>query len=514
MAPNDVEFPGVLRNAFLSARRLKLANDFQALVVALMTSDGQAVERLRDYLRTLKPDARAMLIAELERSVLRGEESAGSELILQELRRTVRVGGQPVTRIGDAARLFFAPVEPFLIDDAADHKRAGRIARVSLEPLWEWIGRDLIPAETKALTEDINRALLADDRHKAEQLTRALHDRALLRIREAIAAVTGDDKARRRLAVQVGTPRALDDLATLTRILANRDLLNDLARRLPNHLRSFERDEIDAVKSLLEASIAQKTHTGAAGAKTDVFLYGFVLIMGRLASPWQLIRIATRAAESDVAARIAETPYAAAVAIVIGEVECMVGDLSAELKARRPVASLLKNIHDAVRGVRTEIDLSGDSPWSRQLTAIRTDVSEMLRPEIESTPGRVRRLLRPRSSKEIVPGSQLDATDVSDAEMLVEFVVACRTYANELAVNEMTVRAYTELQNYLESGTKILLDALRQAGDADRPFRQSQMDAAVRFCRPIFGADYAGLLAKAAEIAVQTAMVEHKSARA
>ena len=87
----------------------------------------------------------------------------------------------------------------------------------------------------------------------------------------------------------------------------------------------------------------------------------------------------------------------------------MVNYLRGELKAHRPVTSLLKNIHDAARGLRTEIDLSGDSPWSRQLTA--------------------------------------------------------------MAVNEMTMRSYTELQNYLESGTKVLLDGLRQAGDADRPFR-------------------------------------------
>jgi hypothetical protein len=118
-----------------------------------------------------------------------------------------------------------------------------------------------------------------------------------------------------------------------------------------------------------------------------VFLYGFVLIMGRLAAPWQLIRIATRAAETDEAARIAETPYGRAVTMVLGEVECMVNDLRSELKAHRPVTSLLKNIHDAARGLRTEIDLSGDSPWSRQLTAIRTEVSNVLRGEIESTPG-------------------------------------------------------------------------------------------------------------------------------
>ena len=168
-----------------------------------------------------------MLVAELERATLRGEEAAGSELILQELRRAIRAAGQPVARIGDAARLFFAPLEPFLIDDAADHKRLGRIARVSLDPIWDWLGRDLMPAEAKALSEDINRALHNDDRVKAEQLTRALHDRAVMRIREAVSAVTGDDKARRRLAVQVGTPRALDDLATLAAVLAN-------VTRLPN----------------------------------------------------------------------------------------------------------------------------------------------------------------------------------------------------------------------------------------------------------------------------------------
>jgi len=98
----------------------------------------------------------------------------------------------------------------------------------------------------------------------------------------------------------------------------------------------------------------------------------------------------------------------------------------------------------------------------------------------------VRRLMRPRPTKEIVPGSQLDETDVAEAELMVEFVGACRTYAHELAVNEMTMRSYAELQNYLESGTKVLLDGLRQAGDADRPFRQSQMDAAIRFCRCVF----------------------------
>jgi hypothetical protein len=176
--------------------------------------------------------------------------------------------------------------------------------------------------------------------------------------------------------------------------------------------------------------------------------------------------------------------------------------------------SILKAIHDAARDLRSEMDLSVDSAWSRQLAAIRADVSGMLKSEIDTTPGFVRRLLRPRPQKEIAPGSVLDPIDVTEAEMRVEFVGACRHYASELAINEATMRAHSELTLYLETSTKVLLDSLRQAGDSDRPFKQSQMDAAIRFCKVVFGAEYAGLLAKAAEVAVQAGTAERKSLRA
>jgi hypothetical protein len=479
-----------------------------------MTSDGQSIERLREYLRALKPEARSLLIQELERNLLRGEENPGNDLVLAELRNAVRAGAQPVTRIGDAARLFFVPVEPFLVDGPADHKRHGRIARVSIEQIWAWIGRDLIPAEVKALGEDINRALVAGDRTKADQLVRALHERAIQRMKEAIAAIGSDEKARRRLAVQVGTPRALEDLSTIIPILSLRDVLADLGRRLPHHIRALERDQIDGVKTLLDSAAAVSSLETGGTRKSDVFLYGLILVMSRLAAPWQLICIATRAADSDATVRIAETPYAMAVTIVLGETESMVGELRAELKGGRPVASILKSIHDAARGLRSEMDLSVDSPWSRQLAAIRAEISGLLKAEIEATSGYVRRLLRPRPTKEIASGALLDSIDVDEAEMRVEFVGACRQYASELAVNEVTMRTHSELTQYLETSTKVLLDSLRQAGDADRPFRQSQVEAAIRFCRTVFGAQYASLLAKAAEVAVQTAASDRKSARA
>jgi hypothetical protein len=477
-----------------------------------MTSDGQSVERLREYLRTLKPEARSMLVQELERGLLRGDDNPRNQFVLNELRRAIRAEAQQVPRIGDAARMFFTPFEPFLFNGPADHKRIGRIARVSLDPVWQWVGRDLIPAEAKALGDDINRALLAGDKTRAEQVVRALHDRAMLRLRDALAAAGKDERAQRRLAIQVGTPRAIEDIATLLDVLEIRDVLADLAKRLPTNIRMFEREVVDQAKMHLDTASSAKSMGANAAHKNELIRYGLIMLMNRMTSPWQLIRIATHAAESDDTARIAETHFATAITLVLGELEATVSDLRKEFKAGRPVTSILKDLHDAARGMRTEIDLSTDSVWSRQLAAIRGDVSNLLKPEIDATSGRVRRLLRPPPAKDIAPRSTVDSADVDEVEARVEFVNACRTYAGELALSEVTLRAYTELTQYLETGANVLLDSLRHAGDTDRLFRQSQVDAAIRLCRMIFGNDYAGTLAKAADVAAQAAVAERKQA--
>jgi len=466
--------------------------------------DEPLVDRLRQFLRDLKPDAQALLIAELERSLLRGEEETGAELVLQELRRFARESGRPSPRAGNLPRLFFQPLEPFLVDDAATHKHPGRIARVSLDPIWTWIGRDLLPGEVKAATEQVSRAVAANDSKKAEEVARAFQDRVAVRMEQALNAAWQDDKAMRRLMGQVATPRALEDIQAILKVLQSRDKLAAFSARLPGHIKNFSDEMVDDVKALIESPVA---------GGSSLFLYVLVIVMSRLAAPWQLIRLATRAAGSDSAARIAETQYEITVSMVLSEMERMVGELKSELRSGKGVAvgALLKSIHDAARGLRTEINLSTDSPWGRELSAIRTEISNMLKAEIDSLPGRVRRLLRPRPAKEITPATRLDPTDVAETEALIEFVGICRNYAGELAINEMTQRVYSEVQNYLDTSTQPLIDALRAAGDVDQAFRHAQVEAAARFCAKVFGDDYAATLQKAADLAVQG---ERKAAKA
>src|SRR5262245_37483475 len=103
-------------------------------------------EKLRQYLRELKPEAKSLLAAELERALARGEEPPGAEMILEELRSEARGSGNSAPRPGNPQRLFLMPLEPFLVDDI-ERKHRGRIPRTCLDPVWNWVCRELVPQE-------------------------------------------------------------------------------------------------------------------------------------------------------------------------------------------------------------------------------------------------------------------------------------------------------------------------------------------------------------------------------
>ena len=459
-------------------------------------------ERLREYLRELKPEARDLLAEELERALLRGEEPPAASLILAELRNEARKSGHKLTRRATPQRVFFDLLEPFLVDDAPAHKHQGRVSRACLEPIWAWICRDLVPQQATSYTDQVSFLLAGGEAEGAEQAAHAFQDLTAQRVSEVLAA-TQSEKALQRLAGQIGTPNALENVREIGAIFRARDALGEIASRLPSRISNFAAEDLAEVRATLD-SLGSRDR--------EVFLYALLVVMSRLDSPWQLIRLPIRSADSDIAARIAESRYAVAVDIVLTNIQCDIAALPAALRAGRgdEVTSLLKGLRDAARALHTEIDLPFDSPWGRQLAASRAKVSKLLQTEIENVPGQVRRLLRPRTGRQTCAFA-LDQGDVADLEAKIALAVACRNYAGELAVSETTQQVHSELKSFFDGEIPLLLDRLRAAPLAERIIRQAQVDAAVRFCAAFFGPEFATTLARAAELAAKG---EHKTARA
>src|SRR5436309_5785871 len=104
-----------------------------------------SIERLRDYLAQLPPQAQALLMREFERAIERGEDIGVATFVLEQLRKVIRgAGDEARPRTEEPARLTFRPLEPFLVEGNLP-VRPGQIRRTSLMPIWQWLVRDGAP---------------------------------------------------------------------------------------------------------------------------------------------------------------------------------------------------------------------------------------------------------------------------------------------------------------------------------------------------------------------------------
>src|SRR3982075_906208 len=451
-----------------------------------------SIERLRDYLVQLPPQAQALLMREFERVIERGEDTTVATLVLEQLRKVVRGTHEARPRTDDPARLLFRPLEPFLVEGNFP-VRPGQVRRASLLPVWQWLVRDGAPDQAREFEAALAQVEETGTSSDLEPAIRKFQHAAADAICKIATPMPGGDK--QRGLARVGPPNVIEDLLPIGSVLQAREALDTLNGRLPRFLRMFADAQIASVGAALNVPSLQTL---------QLLPFALSLVMQRLTAPWQIIRLAIKMAASDDEIRVAATPYGVAVSIALHDLSCLAAGLRLDIKRGHfeNVAEHIKTLHDGVRGLRTELDLRNDSAWGRQLASIRADISNALQSEIDSVPGRVRRLLRQRADKDIPAGARLDPSEVDETAALIDFVAVCRTYACELAINEVTLRTYSDLQQYVEHSTEALVQSLRSGDAKARAYRQMQVTAAIRFCDVLFGHDYASLMSRAAENAM------------
>jgi hypothetical protein len=447
-----------------------------------------SIERLREYLGQLPPKAQALLMREFERAIERGEDVTVANFVLEQLRMIVRSSSEDMTpRTDDPMRRVFRPLEPFLVENVA-HIRPGQIRRSSLAPIWMWLGREGAPDAVQAFEAALAEGSTPDINAAVRTMQIAASD--------AIANVTGalSSGERQRTLGRLGAPSVVEDIAPIGAVLNASDVLDKLNAKLPGQIRVFAESHVTSTMAALNQPALQTP---------QVLPFAVSLVMQRLAAPWQIVRLGIMVAASDDEIRVASTPFGATVTMAIHDLSRVAYELRNDIKRGQfaDTSNHLKTLHDGVRGLRTELDIRSDSAWGRQLAAIRAEISNSLQSEIDGVPGRVRRLLRQGPDKDVTTANRIDPVDVEETAALIDFVAVCRNYASELAINEVSLRAHTELQHYVEKATETLVESLRTHDQKVRAYRLMQMKAAIRFCEVMFGPDYASLMSKAAEMA-------------
>lgn len=347
-------------------------------------------DRIADYLQRLTPHARSNLLTELERLEVCGAEIPGAAAILEKLRAEFRKDGSTQNCVNSPSRYFFAPLEPLLIDGAPEHANSGRLSRGSLAPIWEWISRDLLPTMARDYVKSISELIATDNQREARQVAAAFQTKVAKYLESTLGSPDGSAQTRNKLATYTASRAAYGDLAKIQCVLGARDALAEFNAALPDKIVGFDDARVAKITVLLD---------GFGKKYADVIPFAIALVAKRLKTPWQLIRLATKAAASKEAADIAATPYAIAVSMVLDRLEDKQLALRVALKNNRVVVAreILADVYDTEYALQVRIDGLEQSDWGARLASLMGAIAAMVEAEVARFPEEVGHVLGSRS---------------------------------------------------------------------------------------------------------------------
>src|SRR6266851_5323294 len=210
-------------------------------------------DRIEDYLQRLTPTARSNLLTELERLEVCGAEMPGSTAILEKLRAEFRKSEQTQKSVANPSRYFFTPLEPLLVNGAAEHANPGRILRGSLAPIWEWITRDLLPTMARDYESEMKKLIAADNQREIKQVAGTFQTKIVKYLESTLGSPDGAKQTRIKLATYTASHAAYDDLTKMLHVLRARDALAKFNDALPAAIDKFNDARVAQVAQLLDA---------------------------------------------------------------------------------------------------------------------------------------------------------------------------------------------------------------------------------------------------------------------
>jgi hypothetical protein len=353
-----------------------------------MAQDDAQIDRLRTYLQQLTLQERGHLLAELERLQLYGENVAGTDLVIAELRAELRKSGHPEHREDPAARFFFEPLEPVLVDGPPEFAGCGRISRGSLPTVWEWMTGNLLRAMATDYTVQIKRLVAANNTHEAQSVAAAFQGKVVKMLDGTLTSEGSADQIKAALAAYTSLP-TFDDLIKILKVLRARTTLARFSAALPTKIRRLEGEVLTRIRTQLDT--VQAEHE-------DAVPFALAMVARRLKTPWQLIRLATKIAGTKDAGAIAATPYATAVAIALDEIEQKRLTLRKALRSNRITVArdILIEIYDIEYALRVRIDHLEQSPWGHRLNDLIAAVDRVVASEVTTIPGNLHHILDSR----------------------------------------------------------------------------------------------------------------------
>jgi len=237
-------------------------------------------QQLTAFLAGLPEAAALKLFAALE-----DEHAAGGELprdvLMAGLRERLLERGAPFpARRLDAKRVFFTPFEDFFVGAHGPKKRAARIARACLEPIWRLLGTASACKDAALAAAHLDDALAGiGDVDDAERALFIAAEAGLGRLCDEARADAG---ARAKIIDALGGENAFEDLRELRAILKGADHFKRLQAMFPSPSAEMTEEKLFELRHLFFSAHELSRTLGG---------YLLLALKGRLERPWRALGV-------------------------------------------------------------------------------------------------------------------------------------------------------------------------------------------------------------------------------
>ncbi len=236
--------------------------------MAHLLSDPETIEERVSQIRDPDGFARENIVRELEMRAAHlralGLETEGLRLA----RRTAIAAGRP-----DYCSAVFAPLEPLIFDGDPAQTPTGSLSREQILNLWAWASDKSVSAAIAENEPAYDEALRTKNTPRAYALSEAVRRDIGARL---IARLRGDD----------GPPADLrPTVEFVAPLLASWDEIDAELKNWPEKVRDFDDEKVAAVRNLHDSLSRDPAYVAASL---------LLLVMRRLAKPWQIFRAVQR----------------------------------------------------------------------------------------------------------------------------------------------------------------------------------------------------------------------------
>jgi hypothetical protein len=455
---------------------------------------------LQAFLGSLPDHLAARLAEAVEIDRLMHGKILPHDMILDALRPSLRRVENP-RRVLAPLRIVCRPFEDLLTSSPRTVKQKGRIARSSINPMWKWLSETVTPDATTAFVAQARDLIVAGRLDDAAACATAF----AAEVAPAMRAALSGDENRKSARIALGGDLIMADVEEMALLLSCTNDIAALQRLLPRPVASLNDELLWSVRDVYDR---------LAATVPDAAAYVAVILMNRLARPWEALRLPMLVSRQTRDTLISSTDAGLAGELVFSDIDA----LSSAIRAvKHPNFDSAKLISDVARfaelssAIVKELDVRRDGKWGQSLLKDRSDVGNVMNGLMERAPKEIGNALPMRkmgsfASTKVPDFSKPVAPEKVDIAMRYAHLVAgCRNFAAAASFAAKRKDAEDEMLVLLRGYNDDVVKELRVAEPSRRAVVEEQFGIAIELTAILFSEEEADFLRRRGRAAVADA---------